>query len=253
MYWAVLHNNFDLTKRLLTAKCDVMVDVKDEAANATRMQQARRDMVFQANYEGQTPFKMAVRTSNMKMLQELFAEFKVESLSMRDCKGENVLFECARNSAEEIYNWFMGSNEFFKARGSQNYEGRTIEHVVCMERQIKIVDEINPRPDTPDYYGSLPLYYALQQDDLPMLEKQFKEGRKYFALRNYKHETIFHVAAKNNARDSLKFLVSRSVFIQELLRKDYKGDTAIHAAAKAGAVETLVFLCQHATPGFLEM
>jgi hypothetical protein len=31
-----------------------------------------------------------------------------------------------------------------------------------MARAIDIVDEINPRPDTPDYYGSLPLFYALQ-------------------------------------------------------------------------------------------
>jgi len=46
-----------------------------------------------------------------------------------------------------------------------------------MYKKHAIVDEIDPRPDTPDYYGSLPFFYTLQQNDLPMLEKQFKGGR----------------------------------------------------------------------------
>jgi ankyrin repeat protein len=107
----------------------------------------------------------------------------------------------------------MGSNEYYKARGMQNYKGRTIEHIVCMHKQLDIVDEIDPRPDTPDYYGSLPLFYSLQQDDLPMLQKQFKMGRDYYKLRNYKYETIFHIAAKNNALSSLQYLVGKAVFI----------------------------------------
>lgn len=32
-----------------------------------------------------------------------------------------------------------------------------------------------------------------------MLKKQFNLGKKYFSFRNYKYETVFHVAAKNNA------------------------------------------------------
>ncbi len=55
----------------------------------------------------------------------------------------------------------MGTNEYYKARGVQNFKGRTIEHIVCMHKQHPIVDEIDPRPDTPDYYGSLPFYYTL--------------------------------------------------------------------------------------------
>lgn len=70
----------------------------------------------------------------------------------------------------------MGSNDFFKARGTQNYKGRTIEHIVCMHKQHPIVDEINPRPDTPDYYGALPLFYSLAQNDEKMIKKQFKMG-----------------------------------------------------------------------------
>lgn len=80
---------------------------------------------------------------------------------MRDYLGENILFACARNGNESIFRYYMGSNEYFKARGMQNYKGRTIEHIVCMTKQHAIVDEIDPRPDTPDYYGSLPFYYTL--------------------------------------------------------------------------------------------
>lgn len=108
----------------------------------------------------------------------------------------------------------MGSNEYFQARAYQNYKGRTVEHIVCMTSQHALADEIDPRPDTPDYYGSLPLYYTLQQDDLPMLVKQFTKGIHYFGLRNYKHETVFHIAGKNNALRSIQFIVGRHVFVE---------------------------------------
>jgi len=48
---------------------------------------------------------------------EIFKEYKFEALQQKDYLGENPLFVCARNSNEEIFNWFTGSNEFFKARG----------------------------------------------------------------------------------------------------------------------------------------
>lgn len=73
-----------------------------------------------------------------------------------------------------------------------------------MHRKHELVDEIMPRPDTKDYFGSLPIYYSLMQDDVKMIEKYFKKGREYFELRNYKNETILHIAAKNNALESLK-------------------------------------------------
>ena len=71
------------------------------------------------------------------------------------------------------------------------------------------MDEINPRPDTPDYYGNLPLFYSLKLDDLPMLEKQFQKGKEYFTLRNYRYETVFHVAGRYNALKSIKFVKAR--------------------------------------------
>ena len=55
----------------------------------------------------------------------------------------------------------MATNEYYKARGVQNFKGRTVEHIVCMHKMLDIVDEIDPRPDTKDFYGSLPLTYSL--------------------------------------------------------------------------------------------
>ena len=110
-----------------------------------------------------------------------------------------------------------------------------------------------PRPDTSDYYGSLPLYYSIELNDAPMIKKQFKEGKGYFSLRNYKYETIFHKAAKHNAVDALKATIGKAIFIKELLRKDYEGNTPIHSAAKAGSVDALEFLLSAATRGFTEM
>ena len=79
--------------------------------------------------------------------------------------------------------------------------------------QHLIVDEIRPRPDIKDFYGNLPLYYTLKNNDVVMLEKYFHSTKEYFKLRNYKYETIFHVCAKHNAVDALKQLLGQHIFI----------------------------------------
>jgi len=86
-----------------------------------------------------------------------------------------------------------------------------------------------------------------------MVEKQWTAKSKYFSLRNYKMETIFHVAAKSNAIQSLEKMIGKCVFLPHMLKKDYEGNTAIHIAAKVGSLEMLEFLLSSVTPGFLEM
>mmetsp|Transcript_87773 Transcript_87773/g.120905 ORF Transcript_87773/g.120905 Transcript_87773/m.120905 type:complete len:124 (+) Transcript_87773:2477-2848(+) len=110
-----------------------------------------------------------------------------------------------------------------------------------------------PRPDTKDYFGSLPIYYSLMQDDVKMIQKHFKKGKEYFVLRNYKNETILHIAAKHNALESLKQLLGKAIFTPLLLKKDYKGDTCFHVAAKHGSLEVIEFLGGGATRAFLEI
>jgi ankyrin repeat protein len=124
---------------------------------------------------------------------------------------------------------------------------------VCVSKKIEIVDVIRPRPDTKDYYGNLPIMYSIMQDDVEIIKKYFKKGREYFNLRNYKHETVFHVAAKFNALASIKELIGKSVFIEELVKKDYKGDTPIHLAAKSGNQEILEYYLSNVTKNFIEI
>lgn len=40
---------------------------------------------------------------------------------------------------------------------------------MCLSSKTEIVDVIKPRPDTKDYYGNLPIYYSLMQDDVDMI------------------------------------------------------------------------------------
>ena len=61
------------------------------------------------------------------------------------------------------------------------------------------------------------------------------------------------MCAKHNSLDALKQLLDRSVFIDQLLKKDYVGNTPFHTAAKAGSIETLQYLCAAATPSFLKI
>ena len=112
---------------------------------------------------------------------------------------------------------------------------------------------IRPRPDTKDYYGNLPIFYSIMQNDVEMIKKYFKKGREYFHLRNYKYETLFHIAAKYNSLEALKELLGNCIFIEELLKKDFKGDTPIHLAAKNRSFKILEFFCTSVTKNFLEM
>jgi|TARA_B110000285_G_scaffold233866_1_gene308973 ankyrin repeat protein len=157
---------------------------------------------MQPNFLGRSPFFLACQKGN-QILLDIFAEQKTEAIVVQDCLGENMLFMCARESKVSIFNWFQGSNNFFRARGQQNYKGQSIEHVVCMEGKTNIVQDIKPKLDTKDYYGNLPIHYTIANDDHQMVLNYFTKGKAYFELRNFKYETIFHIAAKNNSLRSL--------------------------------------------------
>jgi len=72
-------------------------------------------------------------------------------------------------------------------------------------------------------------------------------------MRNYKYESIFHIAGKNNALDSLQYIVGKTVFIDHMLKRDYEGNTPLHSAAKAGNLDILRWYCNLLTKGFLEI
>ena len=72
-----------------------------------------------------------------------------------------MLFVCARNEEVGIFNWFAGTNNYFRARGQQNYEGMTIEHVLCLSGKTSLIHEYRPKFDTKDFKGNLPLFYAI--------------------------------------------------------------------------------------------
>jgi len=188
-------------------------------------------------------------------LLEIFAEKKHIAIEVQDYLGENMLFVCARSGDVEMFQWFAGSNNFFRARGQQNYKGQTIEHVVCIEGKTAIVQEIRPKLGTQDYYGNLPIHYTIAKDDEDMVMSYYRkrECREYFEIRNFKYETIFHIAAKHNSYRSLKALLGKSIFLEELLKRDFKGDTPLHTAAKSGSSEVLEFFMTACTPSYLEL
>jgi len=66
----------------------------------------------------------------MQFLQ-ILSPMKVEALYIKNADGENPLFFAARLGNLDIFNWFAGKIDFFKARGEQNYKGQTIEHIIC--------------------------------------------------------------------------------------------------------------------------
>ena len=119
---------------------------------------------MQPNYLGRSPFFVACQRRNLELLR-IFENWKTKAIIVQDYLGENMLFVCAREGDVEIFNWFGGSNNFYRARGQQNYKGHTIEHTVCIAGKTGIVEEIRPKLDTKDYYGNLPLHYTIASDD----------------------------------------------------------------------------------------
>jgi len=115
------------------------------------------------------------------------------------------------------------------------------------------VQDIRPKLDTKDFYGNLAIHYTLANDDVEMVHKYFTKGKAYFELRNFKYETIFHVAAKHNSIRALKAILRRSVFLEELLKRDFKGDTPLHAAAKSGSIDVMEFFLTACTVPFLQI
>lgn len=77
--------------------------------------------------------------------------------------------------------------------------------MVCINRGegMEIVDAIKPRPDIKDYQGNLPLFYSVAKNDVDMVRYLFKKGKDYYSLRNYKNESLFHIAGKHNATQAL--------------------------------------------------
>jgi ankyrin repeat protein len=100
------------------------------------------------------------------------------------------------------------------------------------EPESDIYDSIRGRPDIKDYYGNLPIFYALMRNDVDLVQQMYKKQRDYFTLRNYKNQSVFHIAAKHNALDALKILIDIHVFSDELVKKDYNGNTPLHLAKK---------------------
>jgi ankyrin repeat protein len=81
------------------------------------------------NFDSATPFHLAVDSRSKEVLVEM-EEYKIESLGMKNIDGENPLFVACKVGDKDIFEWFSGKIDFFKARGDRNYKGQTIEHYV---------------------------------------------------------------------------------------------------------------------------
>lgn len=80
-----------------------------------------------------------------------------------------------------------------------------------MEGHTALVQDIRPKLNTQDYYGNLPIHYTIAKDDVEMIESYYQKRdiRAYFEIRNFKYETIFHIAAKHNSFESLDALLGK--------------------------------------------
>jgi ankyrin repeat protein len=207
------------------------------------------DLALFKNFESQSPFHTAVESRSLEVLQEL-EEYKIASLTIKNTDGDNPLFTASKVGDKDIFEWFGGKIDFFKARGDRNYKGQTIEHYVCMLSKHDILQYIKPLPDTKDYYGNLPIFYSIQNNDALMINKYFKKGKQYFHIKNFRNQNLFHIAGRYNSFEALISIVKNNIFFEELLKRDFKGDTPLHSASKNGSAEVLEFYLSNCTEKF---
>lgn len=116
-----------------------------------------------------------------------------------------------------------------------------MEHVACIFKNVDLMRDIGPKFDTEDYYGNLPLHYAIMKNDSKMVAQYHPKFKDQIDRENYKNETVVHVAAKHDSLESFKELVRKSDWIEQLLKRNYVGDTPLHIAAKRGSIRILEF------------
>lgn len=178
---AIEHERQNIIEHLLNSGVDVTKRDSRQGNTALHMSCKKADfetsqkifsrdnkLCLVRNFDGCTPIHIAAQSKSLQILQ-LFDAYKFESLSLKNKEGENPLFIAARGGDASIFKWFTGQIDFFKARGERNYKGQTIEHIVCLLCKHEIVDDINPRPDTKDYYGNLPIFYTIMNNDTFMI------------------------------------------------------------------------------------
>jgi hypothetical protein len=73
-------------------------------------------------------------------LVRIFWPNSAKALLIRDAKGENILFQCARDGSIDLWRQLKQKPEFFKARGMQDYQGRSIEHMLASEGKLLNLD-----------------------------------------------------------------------------------------------------------------
>lgn len=89
---------------------------KEEVEVAEKIFKYEEELCMHPNYQGRSPFFVACQRRNMDILR-IFEEWKTKAIMVQDYLGENMLFVCAREGDVEIFNWFGGSNNFYRARG----------------------------------------------------------------------------------------------------------------------------------------
>ena len=124
-----------------------------------------------------------------------------------------------------------------------------------MAGRLDIIEFVKAKGNVRDYYGNLPIFYTMKRNDDAMISQYYnkRDMTNMFEERNFKLETIFHVAAKNDSVEAFDALMSKYIFIEHLLKRDFKGDTPLHTAAKAGSFRILKYLLSAVTPAFLQM
>ena len=120
------------------------------------------------NFKGETPFHIAITYCFFEILDALKPKIS-EAIIKKDQSGENPLFLAIRSGDNQYFNYFKDDPNYTSARSIRNSHGQSIEHLVCELCSHAIVKDVDPRPDTKDYVGNMPLFHSIAHNDVHMI------------------------------------------------------------------------------------
>ncbi|RDD36842.1 Transient receptor potential cation channel subfamily A member 1 [Trichoplax sp. H2] len=127
---------------------------------------------------------------------------------------------------------------------AQDLCGRTAMHLVAHQQNtaiLKLIMESNGEQliHLPDKNGVTPLFIAAEQGSVATLKELWAKSPKADVQDQYKN-TILHVAAKNNHRDTVWYILK--CISQDINARNNFGQRPIHLAAKYGHYRIIVLL-----------
>ena len=165
------------------------------------------------NKKQQTPLHIACRGGHLNMIRMLVTQFQA-NLTLCDENSDSPLHEAARCGRVGIVKCLI--NEFSCNPISRGNEGKTILHLACFQRYIKLVEmlmslapyKLDDLLMCTDNDENIPLHDAVWGGSETLVRSLIKKYECPMELINYSDQTLLHLACAGGHVEIIKLLIT---------------------------------------------